>query len=102
MNCAPIQVLLFAGYDTTGITLGYVAYLLALHPETQDRLRDAVDRAFEDNGGEMPGYTTIQVQGDPSSCRLGYVDINSVSFRGYPQMEWSQHNPVRKQMGHPV
>ena len=53
MNCAPpIQVLLFAGYDTTGITLGYVAYLLALHPGTQDRLRDAVDKAFEDKLSE--------------------------------------------------
>ena len=26
---------------------------------------------------------------------LGYVDINSVSFGGYPETELSQHNPVR-------
>ena len=72
-------MLLFAGYDTTGITLGYVAYLLALHPETQDRLRDAVDRAFEDNGGEMPGYTAIQVciSGGPPICDVRKMSWNS-------------------------
>ena len=40
------------------------------------------------------------LQGD--SGGLGYVDINSVSFRGYPETMLSQHNPVREQMGHPV
>ena len=57
---ATALVLLFAGYDTTGITLGYVAYMLALHPEVQDRLCEEVDRAFADNGGQIPGYTEIQ------------------------------------------
>ena len=33
---ATALVLLFAGYDTTGITLGYAAYLLAIHPDAQD------------------------------------------------------------------
>ena len=27
----------------------------------------------------------IQVQGDPSAHGLGYVDINSVSYGGYPE-----------------
>ena len=43
-----------------------------------------------------------ELQGGPSACGLGYVDINSVSFEGSPEMELSQHNPVREQMGHPV
>ena len=60
---ATALVLLFAGYDTTGITLGYVAYMLAVHPDVQDKLGDEVDRAFGDNGGEMPSYTTIQERG---------------------------------------
>ena len=46
----------------------------------------------------------VTVQGDSSACGLGYVDINSVSFRGYPKTELSQHNAVcvREQMGHPA
>lgn len=43
-----------------------------------------------------------EIQGGPSARRLGYVDINSVSFGGYPEMQLSQHNPVREQIGHPV
>ena len=43
-----------------GSHLGYVAYMLALHPEVQDKLGDEVDRAFGENGDEMPGYTAIQ------------------------------------------
>ena len=27
------------------------------------------------------------IEGDPSACGLGYVDISSVSYRGYPEME---------------
>ena len=30
------------------------------------------------------------------------ADIKSVSFGGYLETELSQHNPVRKQFGHPV
>ena len=57
---ATALVLLFAGYDTTGITLGYVAYMLAVRPDIQDELADKVDKAFDDNGGKMPSYTAIQ------------------------------------------
>ena len=42
------------------------------------------------------------LEGDPSACGLGYVDINSVSFGGYPETELSQHNQVRDQQTHPV
>ena len=42
------------------------------------------------------------VQGDSGGLGLGYVDINSVSFRGYPETELSQHNPVRDHQTHPV
>ena len=44
----------------------------------------------------------MSVQGDSGGLGLGYVDINSVSFGGYPETELSQHNPVCEQMGHPV
>ena len=40
-------------------------------------------------GGRRPGKTcrSTSLQGDPSARGLGYVDINSVSYRGYPEME---------------
>ena len=57
---ATALVLLFAGYDTTGITLGYAAYLLAIHPDAQDKLAEEVDAAFDQNGGGPPGYAAIQ------------------------------------------
>ena len=42
------------------------------------------------------------VQGESGGLGLGYVDINSVSFGGYPETELSQHNPVRDHQTHPV
>ena len=30
---------------------------------------------------------TREVQGDPSACGKGYVDISSDSYRGYPKTE---------------
>ena len=42
------------------------------------------------------------VQGESGGLGLGYVDINSISFRGYPETELSQHNPVRDHQTHPV
>ena len=42
------------------------------------------------------------VQGESGGLGLGYVDINSISFGGYPEMELSQHNPVRDHQTHPV
>ena len=58
--CATAFIILVAGYDTTGMTLGYVAYILATHPEIQDKLRNEVDKSFEENEGKMPKYAAVQ------------------------------------------
>ena len=50
----------------------------------------------------MLRLSIISVQGESGGLRLGYVDINSVSFGGYPETELSQHNPVRDHQTHPV
>lgn len=49
-------IMLIAGYDTTGTTLGYVGYVLATHPDIQKRLQEEVDDAVEANGGKLPDY----------------------------------------------
>jgi len=56
-NCL---ILLTAGYDTTGMTLSYLTYALSKNPDVQDRLKEEVDMAFDDNSGELPDYTVIQ------------------------------------------
>ena len=60
-------VFLVAGYDTTGMTLSFLAYAMSKNPEVQERLHQEVDQAFEDNDGEMPDYQTI--------LQLPYVEM---------------------------
>ena len=57
---ATALVLLTAGYDTTGITISYVAYEMANNTEMQKKLQNEIDEAFEAAGGEMPDYNVIQ------------------------------------------
>jgi len=49
---------LVAGYDTTSDLLSYTSYLLALHPEVQERLQSEIDGYLEDN---PVSYTTITI-----------------------------------------
>ena len=46
---------LVAGFDTTTNLLSYTSYLLALHPEVQERLQSEIDGYLEDN---PVSYTT--------------------------------------------
>ena len=39
---------LLAGYETTSNALSYTSYLLALHPEVQERLSREIEEYFED------------------------------------------------------
>ena len=47
----------FAGYETTNITLGLLAYTLATNPAVQDRLIDEIDEHAPDR--ESVNYGTI-------------------------------------------
>ena len=39
---------LLAGYETSAAALSYTSYLLALHPDTQEKLQSEIDNYFED------------------------------------------------------
>ncbi|XP_069845418.1 cytochrome P450 3A9-like [Dipodomys merriami] len=39
-------IFIFAGYDTTSLTLSFTVYLLALHPDVQKKLQEEVDRTL--------------------------------------------------------
>ena len=42
------------------MTLSFLGYELGNNSEVQTRLQEEIDQAFEDNGGKIPDYTTIQ------------------------------------------
>ena len=42
------------------MTLSFLGYELGKNPETQQKLQDEIDQAYDANGGEMPDSTTIQ------------------------------------------
>jgi cytochrome P450 len=49
-NCVMFIV---AGFDTTQSLMLFLAYVLALHPEVQDKLRSEIDSVLEETDGEM-------------------------------------------------
>lgn len=38
---------MFAGHDTTAMAISWTLYMLGLHPEIQDKVRDEVDQVFD-------------------------------------------------------
>ncbi|KAJ8382747.1 hypothetical protein SKAU_G00035250 [Synaphobranchus kaupii] len=68
-------IFLLAGYETSSNTLAFVCYLLATHPECQDRLQEEVDHFFSRH--DTADYHTVQ--------ELKYLDmVISEALRLYP------------------
>ena len=51
-------IFMVAGFETTGSTLSYMAYLLAAHPEVQEKLLQELDKAVKSRGN-MPLYDFV-------------------------------------------
>ena len=62
-----LLILLVVGYDTTGMTLSYLAYAMSKNPEVQEKLQQEIDQAFEESDNDFPDYNTIQ--------QLHYLDM---------------------------
>lgn len=43
---AQAMIFIFAGYETSSSTLGFTAYLLAMHPHIQKTLQQEIDETF--------------------------------------------------------
>ena len=42
-------LLMLAGHETTASALSYISYLLALHPEVQERLAEEIDNYLQEH-----------------------------------------------------
>lgn len=72
------QSILFvlAGYETTAMTLSYLAYNLATHPESQEKLIREIDQVLEKHDGKI-GYESV--------AEMTYLDmVVDETLRMYP------------------
>lgn len=64
------------GYDTTRLTLSYWFYLMATHPDVQEKMRSEVLQAAEADGGDLSHQTVTS---------LSYTNqVLSETMRMYP------------------
>ncbi|CAN7937061.1 unnamed protein product, partial [Ixodes hexagonus] len=83
---AQCVIFLLAGQDTTSSVIAYTVYLLALHPDVQEKLRQEVDDCFEQYGPE-PALDVV--------IKLKYLDcVISESLRLYPPAVRLERSPV--------
>ena len=67
---------LFAGSDTTSVTLSLTCFFIAANPEVQEKLQQEVDSVWTDEE-ETPSYDTVQ--------DLPYLDmVIAETLRLYP------------------
>ena len=53
------QNIVFAGYETVAQTLSWVWYLLAKHPQVQQKAREEIQALFGDSDPEVDGLSTL-------------------------------------------
>ncbi|KAK8763654.1 hypothetical protein V5799_033740 [Amblyomma americanum] len=86
---AMAQCLLFfiAGQETTARAIAYTLYLLAIHPDIQEKLRKEVDECFASHG-DRPHLEAV--------TKLKYLHcVVSESLRMYPPVPRLERTPAR-------
>ncbi|XP_045913193.1 cytochrome P450 3A27-like isoform X2 [Micropterus dolomieu] len=69
------MLFIFAGYETSSSSLGFLAYNLATHPQIQKTLQDEIDETFPEKG--QPTYEALM--------QMEYLDmVVNESSRLYP------------------
>uniref|UniRef100_A0A182K3B0 Uncharacterized protein n=1 Tax=Anopheles christyi TaxID=43041 RepID=A0A182K3B0_9DIPT len=89
MNELAAQVFVFflAGFETSSTTMNFCLYELAKNQDVQDRLREEIERAIEENGGEVTYELVMNVQ---------YLDnVINETLRKYPPIESLSRVPMR-------
>ncbi|XP_053706316.1 cytochrome P450 3A27 [Synchiropus splendidus] len=72
---AQAMIFIFAGYETSSSTLGFIAYNLATHPHIQKMLQKEVDETFPEK--KTPSYEALM--------QMEYLDmVINESMRLYP------------------
>ncbi|TNN30708.1 Cytochrome P450 3A40 [Liparis tanakae] len=70
-----VTMMMFAGYETSNITLAFLAYNLATNPEVMKRLQEEIDSTFPDKGAVQ--YEAL--------LQMEYLDcVVNESLRLYP------------------
>ncbi|XP_052863097.1 cytochrome P450 6a2-like [Anopheles cruzii] len=89
LNELAAQVFIFflAGFETSSTTMNFCLYELATNPDIQDRLREEINRAIEDNDNKVTYDLVMNMQ---------YLDqaINE-TLRKYPPVESLTRVPLR-------
>ncbi|XP_070341489.1 cytochrome P450 3A12-like [Equus asinus] len=68
-------IFIFAGYETTSTSLSFLMYLLATHPDVQQKLQDEIDVTFPNKA--LPTYDTL--------LQMEYLDmVLNESLRLFP------------------
>ncbi|KAM6982456.1 cytochrome P450 3A40-like [Tautogolabrus adspersus] len=69
------MIFIFAGYETSSSTLGFLSYDLAINPQIQKRLQEEIDETFPNKG--KPTYEALM--------QMEYLDmVINESMRLYP------------------
>lgn len=69
------MIFIFAGYETSSSTLGFIAYQLATHPQVQKTLQEEIDETFPEKG--QPTYEALM--------HMEYLDmVVNETMRLYP------------------
>ena len=72
---------LLAGYETAANTLTYTAYLLALHPEVQEKLQREIDTYMEENPVQLSSLSlSLSLLYSTLLCLLSLVCVQDASL----------------------